>query len=107
MKYLIILFLVLPGCVTTRSWTTQEKILLGMSCLAVIADVYTTMADGEINEINPIIGPDPSNGKFIGYMITSQMVTVILAHYVPQYRNWILGLKTGANIGCVFHNMSN
>ena len=101
---LIIIAMLLVGC-ATRPWTIEEKVLLGASCLAMAADTYTTtrFLDNENNwEVNPILGRHPSDTKVITYMISSQAVAIILAHYFPKYRSWILGVKTGLNtVGAV------
>jgi len=103
----LILLLFLPGCATPRPWTTAEKTLLIASCLAAAADTYTTI-DGLSHgsrELNPIIGPYPSNERVITYMITSQALFILLAHYLPDYRVFALGFKTFLNTGCAIHNM--
>ena len=102
--FIIVLSIALSGCATTRPWSTTEKAMLVASCLAAAADIHTTMADGEINEINPIIGPHPSNERFVGFMVTSQLLTIVLAHYCEDFRTWMLGIKTGINAGFAFSN---
>ena len=104
---IIILLIVLPGCVTPRPWTKAEKIMLGASCLAVVADAYTTM-DGQDHghrETHPVMGKHPSDGTIISVMAITQIATVIVAHYWEGFRAWILGTKTGVNAGFAFHNM--
>ena len=102
---LAIIAIFLAGCATARPWTTEEKVLLGASCLAMAADTYTTtrFLDNENNwEVNPILGRHPSDTKVVMYMFSSQVVAIILAHYFPEYRSWILGVKTGLNtVGAV------
>ena len=105
-KYFIIVCLLLIGC-ATRPWTTQEKILLGASCLATVADTYTTtrFLDNEDNwEINPMLGRHPSDTKVVIYMFSSQMIVVLLAHYFPSLRIPLLGTKTVVNTGFALHN---
>ena len=107
MKYLLIAILLFTGCATARPWTTEEKVMLGASCLAVVADAYTTM-EGQDNghrETNPAMGKHPSDGKIISVMAITQIATVIVAHYWEDFRSWILGTKTGINTGFAFHNM--
>ena len=104
---IIILLIVLPGCVTPRPWTKAEKVMLGASCLAVVADAYTTM-DGQDNghrETNPIMGKHPSDGTIISVMALMQVTTIVAAHYLPDFRSWILGVKSGVNAGFAFHNI--
>lgn len=103
MKYLLILLLLI-GC---ASWTKQEKILLGTSCLASAADTYTTVrALNNPNnwETNPILGECPSDGQVIIYMATSQLIATILAHFFPKHREWLLGTKTLVNTGFAIQN---
>ena len=104
---LIVYILLITGCGTVRPWTTEEKMMLGLSCLAVAADAYTTMEGMNMgnSETNPIMGKHPSNGTIISVMAITQMVTIIGAHYWESMRLWILGVKTGANAVCIFHNM--
>ena len=107
MKYLFIILLLFTGCATVRPWTNSEKMILGASCLAVAADMYTTLDglhDGNY-EINPIMGKYPSDGTVISIMALTQVTTIVLAHYFPDFRTWILGIKTGINAGFAFHNI--
>ena len=104
---LAIIAIFLAGCATARPWTTEEKVLLGASCLAVVADTYTTL-DGlhsGNSETNPIMGEYPSDGQVIITMAATQVLTIIVAHYWSDFRKWILGMKTGINAGFAFHNM--
>ena len=99
---IVIIAIFFAGCATidVRPWTTGEKVLLGASCLAAVADAYTTtrFLDNPYNyEMNPILGMHPSDTKVVTYMISSQAIMIILAHYFPKYRSWILGVKTGLN----------
>jgi len=108
MKYLLTIsaLLFFIGCAAARPWTTQEKILLGVSCLAVAADMYTTV-DGLTNgnyETNPIMGRYPSNGAVVSVMAITQVATILIVHYWSDFRVWILGIKTGVNAGFAFHN---
>ena len=106
MKYVLIAIFLFTGCATARPWTTQEKVLLGASCLAVAADMYTTL-DGLANgnyETNPIMGRKPSDCTVISVMAITQVATIVLAHYWSDFRGWILGIKTGVNAGFAFHN---
>jgi hypothetical protein len=106
MKWLI-LMLILTGCASARPWTAQEKIMLSISCLAVVADMTTTinrMHDGGY-ETNPTMGKHPSDGTVISVMALTQVVTIIVAHYWGPWRSMVLGIKTGINAGFAFHNV--
>ena len=105
---LAIIAIFLAGCATARPWTTEEKVLLGASILASIADTYTTFEglDNGARELNPIMGEYPSKGKVVVVMGIGQIVSIVLAHYWESARSWILGMKTGANAACTFHNLS-
>ena len=104
---IIILLIVLPGCVTPRPWTKAEKVMLGASCLAVAADMTTTL-DGLNNgnwETNPMMGEYPSGSQVVLTMAATHAVFIIVAHYWSDFRKWILGIKTGVNAGFAFHNL--
>ena len=81
--------------------------LLGVSCLATIADTVTTldMLDEGNWEINPMMGKHPTDGQVIITMGITQALTIVLAHWWDDFRSWILGVKTGINAGFAFHNM--
>jgi len=104
MRLLFIAILLLSGC---ASWTPQERILGGVSCLAAAADGYTTIRflDNPNNwEMNPILGKHPSDTEVITYMMASQLAVLIIAHFCPKYRSWLLGGKTTVNLGFAIHN---
>ena len=106
MKYFLIVILLLSGCASVRPWTTEEKLMLGASCIATFADGYTTIKglhDG-CSETNPITGKNPSDGVVISFMAITQGFSIIVAHYWEEYRMWLLGMKTGVNAGFAWHN---
>ena len=103
---LLILFMFSIRC-APRPWTKEEKIMLGASCLAVAADMTTTingMHNGN-SETNPTMGEHPSDAVVISVMALTQVATIVLAHYWEGFRVWILGTKTGINVGFAFHNI--
>ena len=104
---IVIIAMFLAGCANVRPWTKQEKVLLGASCLATVADMTTTldMLDNGNWEINPMMGEHPSSGQVVLTMAATQVLTIIVAHYWSDFRAWILGIKTGINTGFAFHNM--
>ena len=107
MKYWLITILFLTGCASPRPWTGEEKLMLGASCLAVVADMTTTingMHNGN-SETNPTMGKHPSDAVVISVMAITQVATIVLAHYWEGFRVWILGTKTGINTGFAFHNI--
>jgi len=104
MKHItLILLIILSGC----SWSKSE-IRWGIeTCVATGADIYTTtqMLNNPDNyERNPIMGRHPSNTKVITYMVSSQILALTVAHFVPKWRKWILGSKTVVNFGAAIHN---
>ena len=101
---IIPLLLILSGC---ASWTPAEKRWLGASWLATGADIYYTeraLDNPGNHELNPFLGDHPSDTKLITYVITSQIGVTILAHFMPEWRKWLLGGKTVLNTGCAIHN---
>jgi len=107
MKYWLLILLFLTGCASARPWTKEEKSLLVASCIASIADITTTLDglhDGN-SEMNPIMGKYPSDTRVISTMVTSQVLTIIIAHYLDSFRSLILGTKTGINTSFALHNL--
>jgi len=100
---MLILLITLTGC----SWSKSE-IRWGLaSCVATGADIHTTtrMLDNPNNyERNPIMGRHPSDATVISYMITSQILVLTIAHFVPEWRKWILGSKTAINFAWAINN---
>jgi len=103
---LFIIAFLLTGC-ASKPWTKEEKQLLGLSCLATVADMVTTFdgLDNGNEELNPIMGRHPSKEKVVVVLGLSQIATTIIAHYWESARMWLLGAKTGANAACTFHNL--
>ena len=108
MKFLLTILLIttLTGCVTPRPWTKGEKVMLGASCLAAVADAYTTTRglDKGCVEMNPIVGKNPSTGTIIMFTGITQALTIVVAHYWPEFRLWGLGFKTIVNSGAAVWN---
>jgi len=104
-KLIIISILILTGC---ASWSTGDKILLGTSILATYADYRTTVdlldRGGHENMGAWATGKYPSHKDMALYLISTETITIILAHYLPKYRKAILGAKTILNTGCAIHN---
>ena len=103
----LIALIFLVGCATARPWTTEEKWLLAASCTATVADMTTTLSfldDGDW-EINPIMGKHPTDTEVVATMVTSQILTIVVAHFWDDFRKWILGVKTGINAGFAYHNI--
>ena len=104
MKTLPIIFiLIISGC---ASWSTHDKMLAVASFGASYADYHTTrdILDNGGYEMNPLIGKHPSNEKLAAYMLTTQLITIAIAHFWEDYRTEILMGKTFINTGCAVHN---
>lgn len=92
----------LTGCVIVdpRPWTKKEKGLLVSSLVASAADAYTTTRldfNGPHVENNFILGPHPSDGEVVLYFSVTTTGAVVVSHYWPDARPWILGGMTGLN----------
>ena len=99
----------LTGCATNpRPWTKTEKGLLVSSIFASAADCYTTerMLDRGFTEINPVLGPHPTDGKTVRYFIGTKTLEIIVAHYWEDARPWILGGATAVYGSAAIHNDS-
>lgn len=111
-KLLVVLagvLLLSTSCVTMnpRPWTRTEKVALGLSVLATAADAYTTM---EIldkpggYEKNPLLGRHPSDEKVVVFLGLGEVLTAVVAHFCPDWRLGILGLKTGVSGHAAWRN---
>ena len=101
----LILILFLPACST---WTARDKTLLTASILATAADAYTTcrgLSNPGNYEINPVLGKHPGNEQVVTYLIFTEIVTILIAHYVPSWRPWLLGGKTVINTAGAINNL--
>ena len=104
---IIISILILTSCIHTKPWTTSEKVMLGASWLAAGADYYTSeraFDDPGNHEMNPAFGKHPTDTELAIYMLTSQVCATLMAHYIPEWRSWILGGKTTINGACAINN---
>ena len=105
MRHLTILLclIFLSSC----SWSKGEIAWGIASTLATGADTYTTtrFLDNPDNyEMNPMLGKHPSDTEVITYMVTSQLLVLMVAHIFPEWRTWILGSKTAVNTGFAINN---
>ena len=101
---LVVIAFLLAGC---AGWSRTDKILLGASILAAGADAYTTCRalDNPGNwEVNPLLGKHPSKEQVVIYLGFTEMVTILVAHFAPTLRPWLLGGKALVNTGCAINN---
>ena len=104
---LISMILALTACAhNPRPWTTGEKAMAAASVLAQFADTYTTVRglDRGYTEMNGLMGSNPGRGKVIMFGISSQALALIISHYYPDARYWVLGGKTIVNGSLAVHN---
>lgn len=107
MKYLLLaLILTTTSCTTPRPWTSGEKLMLVASCLATAADAYTTIEGLEngCSEANPLVDENPSNTTVIAFAGITQVLFILWAHYWPNSRLGLLGVKTVVNSTCAVWN---
>lgn len=103
------LLLLSTSCVTMnpRPWTTEEKIALGLSVVATAADAYTTMEILDTPggyEMNPMLGRHPSDEKVVVFLGLSEVLTALVAHYIPDWRLGILAGKAAVNGHAAWRN---
>jgi hypothetical protein len=55
-------------------------------------------------EMNPMLGRHPDNEQVVIYLSFSQIVTVIIAHFWPDMRKYLLTGKACINTGCAINN---
>jgi len=93
---------------TPREWTTGEKIMAGAFIAAHGANWYSTkraLSFDNITEMNPILGERPNDTEIASYFIVSGLIGLGVAHYMPEWRYWILGGYAATNIYFTFHDM--
>lgn len=98
--------LLLIGCATPRPWTKGEKIMLGLSVAATVADCYTTerFLDKGYAEMNPFIGRHPKDPELIAKISLAHILFLVFAHYNPDLRMPLLLGQTTINFGFALHN---
>lgn len=101
----------LSGCAsldfTPRPWTKSEKVLGGVFLATHAMDWYTTkrhQSFESIHEVNPVMGSYPSNGRIDAYFSVSAVVGLGVAHVMPKYRKWILGVLSVNGAYWSYHN---
>lgn len=104
LSLLIALTLLLTSCAT---WSRTDKLLAVGSLTATAADYYTTkqvLSRPGTHEANPIYGSDPSDARLIGTMAASNLILMVLAHYYPELRKYILGGNMVLHGGAAIYN---
>lgn len=105
---LVVIALLVSSCAySPRPWTQNEKVALGWSVAASLADMYTTtraLDEEGTYETNPILGKHPSDGEVFVALISSEVITVLIAHYWPDFRIPLLCGKAALNTGFAVHN---
>lgn len=118
MKPLLIISLIfLTGCAgvlkdigyeeNPRKWTTEEKVIAGISILATVADFKTTddlIDRGGYEALNFTMGRHPNTGRIAITLGTTEAISIWLAHHFPYLRKLGLGGKAIFNTGCAIHN---
>lgn len=98
MKYILPLFLILSLC-SCASWSTREKFAAGTMIAASLADGYTTkrVLDEGGYERNPFLGKYPSQTRRVIFFSITDTFKLLLAHFIPEYREAILYGFAGIN----------
>ena len=109
---MVIVFPWLIGCAaidfTPRAWTTGEKVAAAGFVAAHSANWYSTkraLSFDNVYEMNPILGKHPEGSEVASYFIVSGLIGLGVAHYMPEWRYWILGGYAATNIYFTFHDM--
>lgn len=102
--YVVIIFFITTNISFADPFTTQDKILeatyLSMHVIDWGQTQHISHNPDRFNEVNPILGSNPSVGQVNTYMLISGLLHPIISYVLPQpYRKWFqygtLGIKTG------------
>ena len=102
--FIIMFLLSLASCAhfepNPRPWTKHEKVALGWSCLASVADMYTTtkaLNNPSNWERNSMLGRHPSDQEVVVFLSVTQLVTIGISHWFPDLRIPFLCVKGTVN----------
>jgi hypothetical protein len=90
-----------------RNWTFGEKALGVVAVTGCLADNYTTkkgMDAGGYEETNIVLGEDPSDASLGLWTVGLLTGGLLLAHFVPEYRPWILAAWAALGWYGAWHN---
>jgi hypothetical protein len=93
---LIIVLVSISSIVGCATWSTGDKVAAGYMIAGKVADFYTTERNHDnhrtwkAHERNPILGDDPSDTQLAIYFPISTLATLVIAHYIPEWRKVIL-----------------
>jgi uncharacterized protein YceK len=109
---IVLIIILLSGCAaidfTPRPWTKGEKIAGAVFIAAHGANWYTTKRHQtfqNVTELNPVLGDRPSQEEIAGYFLLTGLAGLTVAHFMPDYRYWILGPYTAVNTYFTVHDM--
>lgn len=105
-------FIFLLSCASSHAedWTTQSKILYGLSCVSILGDVYSThlvLKEGGCEQ-NRLLGKHPSDNKLILAGVVGCATTFVIAELVgSKWRDSFLFSVFMVELGCIGINVFN
>ena len=111
MKFLLKIFfilLVISSPLYAEEWTTQSKLLYGLSCVSILGDVYSThlvLKEGGCEQ-NRLLGKHPSDNKLILAGVVGCATTFVIADLVgSKWRDSFLFSVFMVELGCIGINV--
>jgi hypothetical protein len=94
MKTVIVAILTLSmlGCVETKPWTKTELTMAAWAAVATAVDMSQTFQIKDhpgMSELNPVIGPHPSDTTIAIWFPLTAAVGSVIAHYGPNAKVWL------------------
>jgi len=107
---IVIILLVCFSNLKADEWTTQSKILYGLSCASILGDVYSThlaLKEGGCEQ-NRLLGKHPSDNKLILAGVVGCATTFVIAELVgSKWRDSFLFSVFMVELGCIGINVFN
>lgn len=91
-------------------WSKEKRQLFWASNLAIAYDINTTMDGSQywrngLMELNPILGPYPTDNQLFTYMIVRVAVNYAVADWLkPPHDTYYLGFATGVHYMAGYNN---
>lgn len=101
--------LMLPS-VCLASWSTadtQRQIAYGLLHTMDWMQTHEVSRNPDYRELNPILGPNPSEGRINTYFAATLVGHTVISYYLPDnYRRWWQFITIGFEAGVVGRNAS-
>jgi len=105
-KITAFLILLLSQPVIADEWAPTDKYLAGAFVSLVVVDIAQSVeaAEQHYDDLNPLIGDDPSKTRVVTYLVGATALTLFAADKLPEYRRFILTSGIMVEVFCINHN---